>query len=167
MIRNALVSTAWSQERWEAIAPAQRGEQSSIRLMTEAFYVVRSSDVPRKDFARRRMPSRRPDLASKIVGFPIQWRSMKMFKFQINWMRNFRNLTWRWLWPQNKSASQLRLSLQLGKVSWRSVLNCDLLEIVKQTNKDRTGWKQPLLPLTKRFASISFKEHHFYCEHNS
>ena len=39
------------------------------------------------------------------------------------------------LWPQNQWASQLRLSLQLGKVSWWSVWNCDLLAMNRQANK--------------------------------
>ena len=40
----------------EVGAAAHRGEQYSIRLWTKALFVVRSSGVPRKDFARWRMP---------------------------------------------------------------------------------------------------------------
>ena len=51
MILNALVSTACSRESCEVGAPVQRGEQYSIRLWMKALYVVRSSGMPRKDFA--------------------------------------------------------------------------------------------------------------------
>ena len=43
MILNACFSTAWSQERWQAGARAQRGEQHFIRLRQKALYEVRSS----------------------------------------------------------------------------------------------------------------------------
>ena len=58
MILKALVSMVSSQTMCEAGEPAQRGEQYSIKLQTKALYVVRSSGGLRKDFARRRMPSR-------------------------------------------------------------------------------------------------------------
>ena len=53
----ALDSTESRRDRCDAGVPEQRGEQNSVKLHAKAFYIVSSSDFPRKDLDRWRIPS--------------------------------------------------------------------------------------------------------------
>ena len=59
---------------------AQRGEQYSIRLQPKALNVVRSSGVPRKDFARLRMLSRRLALEASLEMWLSHERSWQIVR---------------------------------------------------------------------------------------
>ena len=59
---------------------ARRGEQYSIRLRKKALHVVKSSGGPRKDFVRRRMPSRRLAVEARLEMRLSQERSWQVVR---------------------------------------------------------------------------------------
>ena len=62
MVLRTMVYVALRISRCETEAPAEREEQYSIELQMKALKVDESSDVPRKDFSRQRMPTWRLEL---------------------------------------------------------------------------------------------------------
>ena len=52
MILRALLFMTSRKTKCEAVVPAQRREQYSIKLRMKAVYVVKGSDWPRKDLAK-------------------------------------------------------------------------------------------------------------------